>query len=90
MLLAWRHVSRAQALAQSAYIEGVARPPFKSSYLPSCDGPAQALGPSGSLVCIAQRGMGLPRASFGNLGGAIFAGLLSLELFIDSIARAVH
>jgi hypothetical protein len=31
------------------------------------------LGSSERLVCIAQRGTGFSRASFGNLGGAIFA-----------------
>jgi hypothetical protein len=50
---------------------------LRKAYLPSCDDPAQRLGSSNSLVCIAQRGMELLRASFGDLGGAIFAGLLS-------------
>lgn len=64
-------------------------PPSSFSYLPSCDDPAQRLGSSDSPVCMAQRGMGLLRASFGNLGGAIFAGLLCSFLFIDAITWVV-
>ena len=68
-----------------------ARPPgVGASYLPSCDGPAQALGSSDSLVCIAQRGMGLSRASLGNLGGAIFAGLLSSFSLMISPWRCIE
>ena len=61
-----------------------------SAYLPSCDDPAQRLGSSNSLVCIAQRGMGLLRASFGDLGGAIFAGLLSSFSLIPSPWRWIE
>jgi len=44
------------------------------------------LGSSSSFACIAQRGVELLRASFANLGGAIFAGLQCAGFFIDPSA----
>lgn len=54
---------------------------FLSSYLPSCEGGDHECPSSERLSCIAQRGDGCSRASFGGLGGNIFDGTHSKESY---------